>query len=184
MLLQPFLLRGAALLLLLVLAGCGGAFGCTSAGPRGPATTASGPVTVTLDHSIYAPADEIQVTVSNRADAPIDAFWHMARNCLPFYVQEQVNGEWPAKGTLYCFNPEQIRGDAGPSSYQDIYIARGGFYPYNIASQDKDAYGFGRMPGVYRLAAPYALLGNYNLPVQYGIAISEPFRICACATCS
>jgi hypothetical protein len=159
-----------------VLVGCGSA-GCASSSPRGPATVSSGPVTIALDHSIYAPDSAIQVTVTNRSRVGVMVFWHITLNCLPFYLSPQRGS---STGLLdeYCYTTEA---DAG---YRNQGLASGSSISYTIGLASTQFFRTLLSPGTYRLVTPWAVVTDHDVAISTGQAMSEPFRICTCATCS
>ncbi|HEV2459932.1 MAG TPA: hypothetical protein VGS80_16360 [Ktedonobacterales bacterium] len=151
--------------------------GCASSSPRGPATVSSGPVTIALDHSVYGPDDDIQVTVSNHSHTAVTTSWHITENCLPFYVSPE-NGTAVGNTGTYCYASEAAPG------YRNYQLGFGSSLMFAIDREARDEYHIVLSPGTYRIAMPWATVMAYNIATSIGQAISQPFRICTCATCS
>jgi hypothetical protein len=165
-----------AFLLSVALTGCGGA-GCASARASGPATVSSGPVTIALDHSIYAPEGNIQVTVMNHSLVGVVVFWHITLNCLPLYISSQSGPAANSQGQ-YCYGTEA---DAG---YWNQPLASGRFTGDTIGLGAQGLLHITLSPGTYQIAMPWAIVADHGVASSTGQAISQPFCICACATCS
>jgi hypothetical protein len=165
------------LVLSATLVGCGSAGGCPAGRAAGPATVSSGPVTVALDHTIYRPNDDIQITVRNQLHIGATIFWHLTGDCLPFYVSPE-NGTAVGNTGTYCHATE------APPGYQDYPLPSGRFLVFAIDREARDEYHIVLSPGTYRIAMPWAAVTAHNIATSTGQAISEPFRICTCATCS
>ena len=178
MLLRPFQLCGAALLLLaLALASCGDAFGCISASPRGPASISSGPVTISLDHSIYAPDDTITFTVVNRSQMTVDLSLGIPGTCLPYYIVPQ-NGTTLGAADHDCYPSE-----ANPG-FRHEPLGPGISTQFMLDQETRDTLHVVLQPGTYVLNIPYATVDARDRPVGRGDTTSQPFRICTCATYS
>jgi hypothetical protein len=172
------LARYLPLLLLLALSGCATSATCpSSATGTGPPTISDGPVTIATDHSVYAPDSNIQVTVMNHSRIGVMPFWHITLNCLPFYISSQSVPAANAQGQ-YCYSTEA---DAG---YWNQTLAPGRFTGYTIGLGAQGLVPIVLSPGTYQISTPWAIVTNDDVATRTGQAISQPFRICTCATCS
>ena len=163
---------------LIALAGCGGAIGCVSTGPRGPASTSSGPVTISLDHSMYAPDDTITITVVNRSQMIVDLSLGIPGNCLPYYIV-------PQNGTTLGPAEQQdcIPSEANPGFHREP-LGPGISTQFILDQETRDTLHVVLQPGTYVLDIPYATVDARDRPVGRGDTTSQPFRVCTCATCS
>ena len=93
-------LLGAAMLLALALAGCGDLSAGTGANTSAPTAT-TGPVTIATDHSAYAPADTMKVTIVNHLAQAIYAFDTQA-SCSILSLEVQQAGKWAGSSALHC----------------------------------------------------------------------------------
>lgn len=91
----------AALIVLIVLAGCG--VGTTNASDENtsPPTNSGGPVSIATDHSRYAATEGIRVTVVNHQSDAIFAFDTRA-SCSILNLQVLVAGQWQASPAAPC----------------------------------------------------------------------------------
>jgi hypothetical protein len=177
MLLRPFRRCGATLLLLTMLASCGSAVGCISPGPRGPASISNGPVTISLDHSIYAPDDTITITGVNRSQMTVDLSLGIPGNCLPYYIVPQ-NGTTLGAADHYCYTREAYPG------FRREPLGPGISTQFMLDQEARDTFHVVLKPGTYVLDIPYATVDARDRPVGGGDTTSQPFRVCTCATCS
>ena len=152
--------------------------GCVSSSPRGPATGSSGPVTIGLDHSIYAPDDTITITVVNRSQMTVDLSLGIPGNCLPYYIVPQNGTTLGAAEQQDCYpseaNPGFRREPLGPGISTQFILDQ----------ETRDTLHVVLQPGAYVLDIPYATVDARDRPVGRGDTTSQPFRVCTCATCS
>ena len=136
---------------LVFLSGCGVTSGAQqNTNHTSPATHSPGPTSITTDHSIYAPADLIQVTLNNGLATALYVADHQA-SCSIFALQQQSNGVWQAL-------PKSLAGCPLGMPTQIIKIAAGATYQASIRA----AYlhqGDGVFPtGNYRLLLHYTTI--------------------------
>jgi hypothetical protein len=156
--------------------GC--ALGCESSSPRGPATVSSGPVTIGLDHSVYAPDDTITITVVNQSQMTVDISRGIPGNCLPYYIVPQNGTTLGAAEQQDCYpseaNPGFRREPLGPGISTQFILDQ----------ETRDTLHVVLQPGAYVVDIPYATVDTRDRPISGGDATSQSFRICTCATCS
>lgn len=85
--------------LLILFAGCSSTPG--AGGASNPGTITSGQVTIATDHTIYAPAEDIHVTVTNHLSEDIYALDTQA-SCTILGLEQQINGAWQGSNASRC----------------------------------------------------------------------------------
>lgn len=192
---QPFSMQWSIklplfLLVALILAGCGASStACRTSSPRGPATTsAEGPVTLTLDHTIYAPDDPIRVLVTNHTTQLIGPTYRVGGNCLVYLIQQQVNGVWPPVPEIPAFAQGQHCHHSEAPNGDFLAVQPGAPVNFPIDAEVRSVYYISWHPGTYRLVFPYMSLDTmHDLDtgwVGHGTSVSPPFQICVCRTCA
>jgi hypothetical protein len=89
---------GMLLSLLLALWSCGSN---GSGGDSNPGTSTSGSVSISTDHTTYAPGDTIAVSITNHLQTSIYAFDTRA-SCTILDLQVQLNGAWQNTQVARC----------------------------------------------------------------------------------
>ena len=185
---RPFPLRGAALLLLLTLAGCGtgaasGTHPCpsSSATSSGPPTHSTGPVTIDTDHAVYAPDAPMQLTFTDNlaSDVVLDTTEYDA-GCLFFEAQSQVNGSWSSNLSRFC-PPVSSHADTRPPPFAPGLNSHQS-WTYKVDATAISTYHVHLVPGTYRWFMTYTSIPDDKL--RRVVVTSHPFRVCTCATCS
>ncbi|MEO7002791.1 MAG: hypothetical protein ABI068_13325 [Ktedonobacterales bacterium] len=167
----------AAVVALLALTGCASVAGADAASTpnTSPATHISGPIDISTDHSIYAPTEVINVTITNSLSKPIIAY-DTQSGCSILALQRQQSGQWVVANEAHC----PMGRVAAP-----ITIKAGGVYHAAIhAGFSGVPSGGGQQyftPGVYRLALEYFLAplgsnGSHN-PTNGILLLSASFSV-------
>ncbi len=148
------MLRASLLFATLVLASCGvtttGGGTTSNTGNTSPPTTTNGPVTISTDHSRYAPTDLVSVTVVNTTGGPIYAYDHQA-SCSVLALEVADGTNWkPA----YQLQPN-LAGCAMGRMTVLVTIAAGQTLQANI------------MAGYLRRADGAFPVGTYRLVLRY-----------------
>jgi hypothetical protein len=167
--------RQVALCLLLgVLVGCSQTNVVTCSPPATPSpgaqatwSTSTGPVSIALDRSFYAPAAGMQVRVVN--GLAVTLLYQGIDICSPFVFERLVNGV--SKGFFStCLNG---MGDKHSRPQGGTLMAGGHFLQSVLAPTGV---------GTYRLDLSY--VGYRGLPQDRGVAHSFAFQVCSCGVCS
>lgn len=147
---------------------------CFSQGSSGPPTTTTGPVTMSTDHSVYAPSDTITVTISNHLNTTIVLLSAASETC-PIFVLSKL-GYGP-------LTPCHEGRDVGPSVAQTSVPANGtggvSFDSANLAIPLTD--------GTYQVETqwvPFPLRDSPSDASRHATSIaSQTFRVCTCRIC-
>lgn len=158
-----------------VLTACMGRVGplCFSNGPAAPPTAAQGPVTISMDHAIYAPSDTITATITNTLDVPI--YTRSAPGCSVLVLIRNVNGSWervnPCRST-----------EAGPSVV-DLSI-RAHTSINNLVSSGSPSASLS--DGTYRFGMGYSTQKPDHDPhvlLHPEAVVWADFQVCTCRIC-
>lgn len=151
---------------------------CFSPGSGGPALSSQGPVTISVDHTIYAPTDTVVVTITNHMRTPILL---VSTDRCPIIALANLTAN-----TLNppCTSP----GEAGPMvTYIELQPQRsvGARFTSGYSGDHLDT---SLTDGTYQVGAQYLPSPFDRANVQYqakrAIPIPSPtFRVCTCRTC-
>jgi hypothetical protein len=142
-----------------LLAGCGVAgadVGASTMLNTSPTTVSNGPVSISTDHSEYAPTDIIHATVTNKLTVPIYAFDHQA-SCSIFSLQFQRSGQW----IPITQSDPGVAGCARGTATGLIAIQPGASYTAHI------------MAGYLRQGDHHFSLGKYRLVLVYTLSPAQ-----------
>lgn len=155
---------------------------CSSQGPGGPALTSQGPVTISVDHTIYAPTDTVVVTITNHMTTPILLVSpYSGSGSCPLYLLVNV--------TTFTWNPPCGTSEAGPVvlsiELEPNVSAVARFTSASYAGIHLDT---PLTDGPYQVEARYLPspfdLANVQYLYKRAIPIPSPtFRVCTCRTC-
>lgn len=166
----------AGLAIALILAACGGTTTaqCPQQANTSPGTVSAGQVSIATDHSVYAPGDTIEATITNHLPTTVvvnnDRF---TARCPYFVPQLQVGNDWQDRSAC---NP--IGGDTQPHNAQQRIAAGASFRSF---------VGLPAAPttGTYRLwISSYSIGDAQGRAAGVGTAESATFRVCACRVCA
>lgn len=148
---------------------------CFSRGSGGPATTTTGPVTISTDHSVYATTDTITVTFTNHLNTEIALLSAASSGgTCPIVVLGKLG-----YGTMTpCLSGEAApgirRSDIGPNGSGDTI-----FDSANLATPLTD--------GTYQVTTlwvPVPFRGSASDASRHATGIaSQTFRVCTCRIC-
>jgi hypothetical protein len=167
--------------LLAVLAACSS--GTTTTSCRrlpntSPGTAHPGQVDVATDHSVYAPGDTMQITVTNHLNLIL--FFHGDYGACPFFG---ITGVSAGADTSVDTCPP-YRGEAAPPMPDLTYLRPGTSVRVQLQIPTPVT------PGTYQLGAAYQSSGPDGRPPNgaardgTGSIFSAPFHICVCAVCA
>jgi hypothetical protein len=168
----PIQLAVAALFLALALANCGGPT-CTQQVNTSPGTISAGQVSIATDHSVYAPGDELQATITNHLSTRITVNNYRYTNTCPYFaLQMRAGNDW--QDMPVC---TPAGGDAAPSNDEQLIAAGGSFSSAVGIHADLPV-------GTYHLwISRYSIGDAQGRAAGVGTAESATFQVCACRVC-
>lgn len=160
---------------LLVLTACTGRVGplCFSNSPAAPRTAAQGPVTISMDHAIYASSDTITATITNTLDTTI--YTRSAPGCPVLVLIRKVNGSWQR------VNP--CRSTEAAPSVVGFYIPAHTSINNLVSSGSPSA---SLSDGTYRFGMGYSTQKpdrDPHVPLQPEAVVWAEFQVCTCRIC-
>jgi len=163
----------AALFVALALVSCGGPT-CTQQANTTPGTISVGQVTIATDHSIYAPGDELQATITNHLSTGVVINNYGYTNRCPYFaLRMRAGNDW--QDMPVC---TPAGGDMAPSNDQQLIAAGGSFSSAVGIHADLPS-------GTYRLwISSYIIVNAQGGNAGGGTAESATFRVCACRVCA
>lgn len=161
---------GILLLVALALANCGGAT-CSQRVNTSVGTEGVGPVSVTTDHSVYAPGEGIHATITNHLQQTIVVNnYDFTAYCPYFVLQMRAGNDW--QNMFAC---QSSSGDTQPRNEPQRIAAGSSFASIVGLRSDLPA-------GTYRLwISSYQV---FDAQGSSGTTESATFRVCACAVCT
>jgi hypothetical protein len=175
-----FRLMPCLALLALMFTGCGAGPACVSSGASGPATVSQGSVTIGTDHSVYAPADTIVVSIINHLDNTIYLVsqYSASETCPAILLVKVDHGQSIPMNP--CFTTEAAPG-IDSSSIAALGTGGDRFDDSNLTVPLTD--------GTYQVYAHYVLFPPYGVHAvtagHPGIGLASPtFQVCTCGVCS
>src|SRR5260370_24765379 len=167
-------------LLALLLTGCGAGPACVSSGPSGPPTVSQGQVTISTDHSVYAPSDTIVVNITNQLDQLIYLVsqYSASETCPAIQLVKVDHGQSIPMNP--CFKTE-VAPSIEDSSIAALSTGGDRFDDSNLSVPLTD--------GTYQVYAHYVLFPPYGVHAvnagHPGIGLVSPtFQVCTCGDCS
>ncbi len=137
---------GATALLLFVLSSCASTPTSSGRGNTNQGIATSGPVSIGINHTMYAPTDVIEVTVTNHLQSSIFAYDTRA-SCSILGLQLQVNGAWQDTQVTRC--------SLGRPALM-VEIQAGKIYSAKISAGSPGGNQVTFPPGTYRFYLSYA----------------------------
>ena len=151
---------------------------CRRVSNTSPGTAHPGQVDVATDHSVYAPGDTMQITLTSHLDLLL--FFHGDYGACPFFGITDVSAG--ADASVDTCPP--YRGEAAPPVPDQTYLRPGTSVRVQLQIPTPVT------PGTYRLGADYLSYGPDGRPPNgatqpgRGTIFSASVRICACAVCA
>jgi len=161
-------------------------------------TRTSGPLVITTDRTVYAPLDEVHVTITNYVQATSDAQSTLDNQVYVVLTPRGPGCPGPQAERLQGSVWQEVRvcfpgggGDANPGN-GEIAVPPDKTYDAIIAAHTDRSHPNQQDPfptGLYRLAVHYYLLTpSANVArIDAGggfTAYSLPFRVCTCGVCA
>ena len=159
----------------LVLAACGTTtISCRHVTNTSPGIAIAGPVSIATDHSVYAPGEVVQATITNHLSTGIVINNYMYTDRCPYFALEMRAGnDWQ---DMHACPP--MGGDTQPSNHQRL-IAAGASFSSGVGIYTDLPAGTYRLRTLYRIVDP--IKGGVT---DTGTAESATFQICACGVCA
>jgi hypothetical protein len=154
-------------------------------------TRTEGPLVITTDRTVYAPADVVLVSITNRVRASAGAAVYLGLTpppgCPGAWAERLQGSVW--QEVRVCF--PRGGGELNPGN-GEITVQPGATYATGVAPRNNPSDHEERVPfptGVYRIAVHYYLVASPVATIRYGvgggfIAYSQPFRVCTCGVCT
>ncbi len=171
------ILAVVGLVVALALTACGGTTpaACLKQANTSPGTVGGGPVSIATDHSIYAPGDLIQATITNHLPTTVAVDSMGGADVCPYFLlQRSTADDWQ---NMPACVPQG--GDAAPPASGEQRITPGASFSSFVGIRAE-------LPaGTYRLwIDSYRVYGAQGRVTSRGTTESATFQVCACRVCA
>jgi hypothetical protein len=155
--------------------GAAASSGSTNTSP--PVVSSKGPISFSINHSVYAPTDGVKITLTNLLTQTIYAFDHQA-SCSILSLQIEQQGTWMALTTA---NPDLAKCPLSTPT-RLVAISPNGSYNATIIAGFLHQGDRQFAVGTYRLAFSYTITSNNPVATNFVTVYSDPFAISGSVT--